>query len=77
MKIVMKKNLPDSSGKYFWSKSPDWMPIIVEVYQGANEPMARWCVEAHYIGPEIRNLSVESMGGYWAKLTKDDFEFKG
>ena len=80
MPIKMTKELPTEEGWYYWAENPDKVPDILEVeYQSssvgfnyeffAHDPK-RLCA---LVGDNDR--SVEYLGGYWAKVDKDQFEF--
>ena len=81
MPIKMTKELPTEEGYYYWAENPDEVPDILEVeYQSSS---SRCMYE--FITHEPKELcailgevcrAVEYLGGYWAKVDKDQFEFE-
>ena len=64
MPIKMTKELPNDRGSYFWAPPDNYHPVV-GVY-----------VDSHlFVKRAMGDFHVSEMGGYWAKVDKDQFEF--
>jgi hypothetical protein len=71
-KIKMAKALPADVGQYYWAHFSGDIPQLVEAVwpefiTDPSEPVPVF----------VGVISVESMGGYWAKVEQSMFEFEG
>lgn len=64
-RIVMRKTLPAEDGTYYWSPGRDDTPVLGSVSGG----------ECAFLFDFTADISV--LGGYWAKVEQDHFEFDG
>lgn len=68
-KIKMTKTLPSDPGQYYWSEGSGFEVDISDVF---------FIAGSLFIDRgEGGNFRVELMGGYWAKVEQDQFEFEG
>lgn len=65
MPIKMTKELPTEEGWYYFSSEVGETPLIGEI-DGQGD---FYCDDKY--------IAASSLGGYWAKVDKDQFEFEG
>lgn len=73
MPIKMTKELPTKSGWYYW-KSCDYDDLVFVLYFDGNNSVFR----SEMCRSDLVMIAAnpEDMGGYWAKVDKDQFEFE-
>jgi len=71
--VRMTKTLPSEDGLYYWAHSPRYDPIILKVW-GDTEGQF-WFAQYPPSHPEMVCSSVEDLGGHWARVEQDLFEF--
>ena len=69
-KIKMTKKLPSEAGQYYWSLNGAYIELQDVENCMINKHLC--CYRA-----ESGILSIEKMGGYWAKVDESMFEFEG
>ena len=69
-KIKMTKTLPSECGWYFYTLIEGMLPVTVFV----DDQLQR---EGNMINGRAQMIDVGDIGGYWAKVEQDQFEFEG
>lgn len=70
-RVKLTKTLPSGEGSYYWDEFGSREPRIVSVERCP----VNASLFAHKAGGDYE--AVSNMGGYWAKVEQDQFEFEG
>lgn len=64
-KVKLTKTLPSENGFYYWAPDASVLPVIGEI-----DSQGDFYEEGQFV-------VAREMGGYWAKVEQDQFEFEG